>query len=302
MRHRIICRLIVAIFLSTVIFSGCTKDHIKNIIQEGPTTIEINAIYPLLSNSHSLQVRYNNVIDAPINATIAFHLGNGQEKHVSVTIPAGYKNLQEWGNGGFINSWDYTENNYDSTTNASPSKPEINPEWSVESVAIISVTCPDNQYGFKVLTGSDEWTYYHPIDSLTTVRFIVNKDTISYSDYDFKNANGVIYRPDATVYGLYLFDYRFQMISDSAEIYPLKNGMSIKMPFLLYYWNRNWGSQLDQKEVDSNGSTLKLIITKMTDTHFDAVFSGKIWSSRQPDTLFITNGEIKHALLPVITQ
>jgi hypothetical protein len=128
----------------------------------------------------------------------------------------------------------------------------------------------------------------------------VNKDTVLYSDYDFKNSGGIIYKSDASIYGFYLFDYSFQMISETGASYPIENGASIKIPFLLYHWgSRNFGSEMDDGDPDSNGSTLKLTVTKLTDTHFDAVFSGKLWSSRQPDTLFITDGNIKNALLPV---
>jgi hypothetical protein len=41
---------------------------------------------------------------------------------------------------------------------------------------------------------------------------------------------------------------------------------------------------------------------KVSATHFDAAFSGKVWSSRQPDTLFISKGELKNALLPYVTE
>lgn len=288
-------RLWVLAILSITVFYACTKTHeANNIIQEGQTTIEINAIYP------ALQIRYNDVIDAPINVTIAFHLTDGQEKHVAITIPADYKQLQRWDSDGFLNNWSYIENGYDSTTNTTPPKPQIDPNWQVESVEIISVTCPDKQYGFKVLTGSDEWSFYHPTDSLTSVSFVANKDTVSYSDYDFNVGGGIIYQQNISSYEFYLFDYAFQMLSDHGQAYPLTSGMTMGMPFLLYRWNsRNYGSELDDGDPASNGSTLKLTVTKLTDTHFDATFSGKLWSSRQPDTLFIVNGEIKNALLPI---
>jgi hypothetical protein len=59
-----------------------------------------------------------------------------------------------------------------------------------------------------------------------------------------------------------------------------------------------FGSQPDNVVSASFGSTLQLTITNVTGTHFDATFSGKLWSSRQADTLFISEGEIKNALLP----
>ena len=42
-------------------------------------------------SSRFLQVRYNNVIDAPIDETVTFYLKNGQQKNIPVTIAAGYK-------------------------------------------------------------------------------------------------------------------------------------------------------------------------------------------------------------------
>ncbi len=83
--------------------------------------------------------------------------------------------------------------------------------------------------------------------------------------------------------------------------YPLQQGMTMDIPVLVYFWNgRNYGVQPDGPQAQTNGSTLQLTITKLSGSHFDATFSGKVWSSRQADTLFITKGEIKNALLPVI--
>ena len=67
----------------------------NNAIQQGNTTIAINAIFTGAPRGASrfLQVRYNNVIDAPINVTVTFYLKNGQQKNIPVTILAGYKNL-----------------------------------------------------------------------------------------------------------------------------------------------------------------------------------------------------------------
>jgi hypothetical protein len=89
------------------------------------------------------------------------------------------------------------------------------------------------------------------------------------------------------------------MIFSGIETYPLNEGMIINIPLMVYKHNsRPYGSQPDGPQASSNGSTIKLTITKITRTHFDATFSGKLWSSLQADTLHISNGKIKNAVLP----
>ncbi len=290
-------RFFAATLSIAFLFSNCKKEAARagDKIQQGDTTIEINAIFPQDGSSlHFLQVRINDVIDAPINVTVTFHLKNGEQKTIPVTFPAGYKNLISWGGDNYINTLDY-DGHTDSTGNGST--PIVDGSWDVSSVEITAVSCPDKEYGFKVLAGSDDWTFYHPKAPLTSVRFIVNKDTVSYADYDF-NTNACLYRANLQAYGFTFFFYQVNLYSDTAS-YPLHTGMTIDIPAMVYYWNsRNYGSQPDDVDSASNGSTLQLTITNVTDTHFDATFSGKLWSSRQTDTLFISEGEIKNALLP----
>jgi hypothetical protein len=284
----------ILIILSFVIFiSSCNKrrDGPGNAIQQGNTTIEINAIYP-----NFLQVRYNNVIDAPIKVGVTFFIQNGQQKVVPVTIPAGYKKLQPWGgNEQYINAYNYSEYN-DSTGNAPASV--IQPGWIVDSVKITSVSCPDKKYGFKVLTGADQWDYFHPTDPRTTVSFITNQNTFYYADFDFNNPF-LYYYTQGKVYGFSFFNQAVYMLSGVA-IFPIQQGMTLDIPYMNYFLDgRKWGSQPYNRDSASNGSTLKLTVTNVTDTHFDATFSGKLWSSFQQDTLFISNGELKNGLLPV---
>lgn len=292
MKTRNYINILSVTFLLPILFSNCKKNPVQsNTIQQGNTTIEINAIFP---GDHFLYVRYNNVISAAINLTITFHLKDGQQKNIPVTIPAGYKNLQSWGDDSYVNSLEYT-GHYDSTGNGST--PVIDGSWDVSSVEITSVNCPDKEYGFKVLTGSDNWDFYHPKDPVTSVSFISNKDSVSYSDYDF-SASTNLYRTNLQVYGFYLFGSKVLLFSD-IEKYPLTEGMTMNIPAMVYYSNsRNYGSQPDNKDSASNGSTIQLTITNLTSTHFDATFSGKLWSSRQADTLQISDGKIRNALLP----
>lgn len=273
--------------------AGCGKDESPaNRIQEGATTIEINAIYP----GH-LQVRYGAVIEAPIDLTIVFHLVDGGDRQARFRIPAGYKSLQGWTGDGYLNIWDYLGG----SDSLAGSQGSIDPGWDIGSVDIVSVSCPDSQYGFKVLTGADQWSsFYHPTDSVTTVRFVVNKDTVKYSDYDFNLADAIVFRQSTSFYNMIPFHYSVQLFCGPAS-YPLQQGMTMEVPFFLYLQgNRQWGSALDGAGSDTNGSTLTLTVTKLTDTHFNAVFSGKIWSGRQPDTLFISDGTFTNAPLPVV--
>ena len=285
--------VMAAILLASIFISSCGKkvDRSSNGIQQGPITIEINAIYP-----NFLQLRYNKVIDAPIEVGVTFYLQNGQPQSVPVTIPAGYKKLEPWGgNEQYINFYNYTSYT-DSTGNTPP--PVVQPGWLVDSVKITSVSCPDKQYGFKVLTGADQWDFYHPTDPKTMVSFIANRDTFYYTDFDFNNPFQYYYT-QGEVYGFNFFNHAVYLQSGVAN-FPVQQGMILDIHYIHYTLNgRQWGSQPDNVDSASNGSTLKLTITSVTAAHFDASFSGKLWSSLQADTLFISNGELKNALLPV---
>jgi hypothetical protein len=287
--------IIVFTLSPTLLLSSCEKGQSENRIQQGNTIIQINAISPDIF--HILQVRYNNVINAPINVTVAFHLEDGQKKNVQITIPANNKNLQEWSENKFINTWDY-EGYLDSTGNNST--PPIDRSWDISSVEIIAVSSPDKEYGFKVLTSND-WSFYEPTDPHTIVSFISNKDTISYSDYDFM-ATLTQFNNTNSNYYFNFFSAKVMLFSD-VQNYPLTQGMTMNIPLMVYKHNsRNYGSYPDGPQAYTNGSTLVLTITKVTDTHFDASFSGNLWSAMQADTLRISHGEIKNALLPERVQ
>jgi hypothetical protein len=278
----------------SITFSACTKDPVttSNTIQQGNTIIEINAIY----TGYYLQVRYNNVINAPIDATVRVYQ-NGKTMEVPVNISAAYKSLQEWNDNDFINTWDYN-GYYDSIqVNGLPLK-----TGTVDSVKIIAVSCPDKEYGFKIVGGNIDWSaFYHPKDPKTTVTFISNTDTVLYSDYDFSSGT-VFYNKTSKLYRFGLYNLTYQMYSAAAN-YPLQAGMIMDIPIFIFYWNgRNYGLPTEGPLAGTNGSTLQLTITKVSDTHFDATFSGKVWASSVADTLLISKGEIKNALLPVIDQ
>ena len=126
-------------------------------------------------------------------------------------------------------------------------------------------------------------------------------DTVTFSTYTFNTSASGFYVASST-YAFYFRDIFLQMFSTTST-YPLKPGQVLDIPFVSYYWNsRNHGSQLNPSDTAFNGSTVKLTVTNITDRYFDATFSGKIWSTREPDTLFIRNGKIKHAILPIRQQ
>ena len=289
--NSILIQIIATTFALATFLSACEKDPgTSNNIQQGNTTIEMNAIY----TGYYLQIRYNNVINAPIHATVRVYQ-NGNTLDVPVNIPAGYKSMQNWSGDNYLNAWDYN-GYYDSTsTNGLPVI-----TGNVDSVKIIAASSPDKEYGFKIVDGNINWSqFYHPTDPKTTVSFISNTDTILYSSYDFSSGT-VYYNKTSKTYHFGLYNNTYQMFS-AVENYPLQQGMTMDIPVLVFSWNgRNYGIQPDGPEAHTNGSTLQLTITKLSGTYFDASFSGKVWSSRQADTLFISKGEIRNALLPVI--
>ncbi len=181
--NSILIQLTATMLALATFFSACKKDpDASNKIQQGNTTIEINAIYP----GYYLQVRYNNVINAPIHATVRVFL-QGKTMDVPVNIPAGYKSLQNWTGDNFINTWNYNGYHDSTSTNGLPVI-----TGNVDSVKIIAVSCPDKEYGFKIVGGNIDWSrFYHPTDPKTTVSFISNADNVSYSDYDF--SSGTVY-------------------------------------------------------------------------------------------------------------
>jgi hypothetical protein len=162
-------------------------------------------------------------------------------------------------------------------------------------VEITGVNCPDKEYGFQVLT-TDDWVFYQPKELVTSVRFISNTDTVSYSDFI---APLTQFNPGLSRYYFSFFSAKVMFFSDNQN-YPLIQGMVMNnIPLMVYNYNsRNYGSWPDGPQASSNGSTIVLTVTKVTSTHFDAIFSGKLWSSMQADTLRISNGEIKNAVLP----
>jgi len=280
------------------LLNSCSKS-VGNIdhIQQGDEIIEVNAIY----NDGFLQIRYNNVIASPIYLKLHFIMTDGNQLDFPVTIPAGYQRLQKWGNGDeYMNVLDYIGGTITTQTGVITSLPQLSGTLIVQSLTIISATTPDKQYGFKPLGGNDDWTYYHPSSPRCTVKFLANNENIQYSNFDFEVLSEVSSENDNEIYQFAMRDYMLQIISDLSP-YPVKEGIQIGMPFLRYYYNnRNYGYAFGEKDEASNGSTLKLTVTKVSDQYFDATFSGKVWSAINPDTLFITDGTMENMPIPSV--
>lgn len=300
---------IAGVFICTIFFCACGKNpSISNdgIIQQGDTTIEINAAYsfnPYYMGAMpypALRVRYNNVIASPINLTISFYLQSGQVKDVPMVIPANNKSLQGQGDE-YINNWTNSGTVYDSTTGTNIVLFD-NFNWGINSVKIKSVSCPDKHYGFKVLNDTSWTAYYHPTDSITTVSFFANSDSVYYSDYDF-NTVGTWFNTANSTYSFtpFILFNAFLYFESVPSTYPLWQGMIIDIPYLLYLWNNQvYGIEPTVVPNPSDYSSVKLTITSIHSPFFDATFSGKIYSSRQPDTLVITKGIFHNAPLPIV--
>lgn len=315
----------LAFVFSTLIyvltFSSCTKkpdatNNNNDSIQQGDTTIEVNLIpiggkysqtgFP--EDTIGYQLRLNAVVNAPINFTLAFYLTGNKEQDVQINLPAGYENLLNWQGDNYLNYLNisaYSSNSNDSGAVQKSFSNVYDASWHIDSVEIKGVSSSNKNYGFKVLDKTDWTSYYVPHDSITSIYFVANTDTISYSDYDF-NLTSNTYSTSGT-YAFYFPNPSLVLMFSGSAKYPLQKGITLDIPLMVYAKEISigngtsyiyYGSQPDGTQAYTNYSTVKINITNVTDKLFDANFSGNIYSSRQPDTLFITNGIIKNAPLP----
>lgn len=137
---------------------------------------------------------------------------------------------------------------------------------------------------------------------LTKTSFYSGTQYFEYNDTSKYNA--VYFSLNSSVYSISVGQSTNQsnlvrMISDSSNK-TLFVGQQIKMPYFAYY-----GPYSDHGTIVSNGvieaksgSTVYLTITRVSNVDFDATFSGKVWSSRDPDTLYIHDGSMLHVKLP----
>lgn len=133
--------------------------------------------------------------------------------------------------------------------------------------------------------------------SQTTAFFISNKDTIRYSDSS-KNAI-VTYNATGKKSYVITLGYAFRGISYNDEP-VLSAGQQIKLPYFRYYgpYGDHGTETLNDDIAPGSGSTVVLRVTRVGNADFDATFSGKVWSAKEADTLFIKEGQLKQVKLP----
>jgi hypothetical protein len=131
----------------------------------------------------------------------------------------------------------------------------------------------------------------------TSVYFIANKDTIRYSD----SSRNMIVAYNATGRKSYAITLgsAFRGISYNDEP-VLFAGQEIKLPYFRYYgpYGDHGTETLNDDIAPGSGSTVVLRLTRVGESNFDATFSGKVWSAKEADTLFIKEGVLKQVKLP----
>jgi hypothetical protein len=295
--------MILAGLTITFMLPSCGKDDTlgsQSGIQTGDTTVGIYVGYnPVTMNSalYELRFKYNHQVATDISAVVRFYIHNKSQKDIAFTIPAGNQNPKSEINGQYLNNWVYPGGSTDTATGLQiPTL--INASWQIDSVKIIGVHTADKHYGFNVLGKNDSWSAYYKVQNpKTTIAFSYNNKPLHFESFDFE-AGGATYSNQFQNYSLSYFNSQIQIITDKAA-YPLQSGMEIDIPFMLFFDQKTYGGESDHPDGSNDTySTIKLKISNVTDSHFDASFEGKLFSSRQPDTLYITEGLIKNAVLP----
>jgi hypothetical protein len=132
-------------------------------------------------------------------------------------------------------------------------------------------------------------------DYKTTAFFISNNDTIQYND---SGSHTQVTYSSFKVYAITL-GASFRVISDSLQP-QLHAGQQIQVPYFRYYGpSSDHGTELENNDIaPGSGSTVVLTVTRVGNENFDATFSGKIWSAKEADTMFIKEGQLKQVKLP----
>lgn len=133
--------------------------------------------------------------------------------------------------------------------------------------------------------------------TLTTAYFISNKDTIHYSDTS--RSTDITYNATGNKNYAITLGFSFRGISGNQEP-ALSVGQVIKLPYFRYYGPyTDHGTELLNSDIaPGSGSTVALTVTRIGNKDFDATFSGKVWSAKETDTLFIREGQLKQLRLP----
>lgn len=129
----------------------------------------------------------------------------------------------------------------------------------------------------------------------TTAFFIANNDTIRYSD---SSKNTEVVYTSSRRYAITL-GFAYRAISDSLPP-KLFVGQLIKMPYFRYYGPySDHGTDTKNDDIaPGSGSTVVVKITRVGEDNFDATFSGKVWSVKDVDTIFIKEGQLTQVKLP----
>ena len=227
--------------------------------------------------TNNLSALFNRVINSEITIVTLLHRDGGKrDTTINLIIPSGYKNYvaSDPVGAGVMNY--YYKN--------------VGSGFGVVSMEVVSITCSDKSYYFT--TKVDTTTV---LDFKTSVYFISNKDTLRFNNYSYQTIS--------TYSGIKSFAFNFgitlRMMSDSL-LTPLYVGQSIHMPYLCYYGPyTDHGTQVANNDIaPHSGSTVSIVITRKDDKSFDATFSGKVWSAKEMDTLFIKGGQMLNVKLP----
>ncbi|MDI3321860.1 hypothetical protein [Pinibacter soli] len=134
-----------------------------------------------------------------------------------------------------------------------------------------------------------------PVNYNTTAFFISNKDTIQYKD---SSSHTQVVYSTSKAYAITL-GLSFRVISDSLQP-KLYVGQQIRMPYMRYYGPySDHGTDVKNDDIAlGSGSTVVLTVTRVGSENFDATFSGKLWSTKDIDTLFIKEGVLKQVKMP----
>lgn len=284
--------------------SSCSKDNSVQMItgmQTGDTTVGITAHYVPVNPAGAmfeLLFKYNYKLPSPIKTVVRFYIQNKGVKDLPFTIPADNEDPVYEMQGNYLNSWIYPGGQNDSITGVYiPSI--IDRSWKIDSVKVIAAATSDKHYGFKVISDADTWPKYFEIKNpVTSIGFKWNGKDFYKEGYDF-NAGGSSYNTNTSTYGFWYFDHQFQMFS-RVSAFPLKENMPLDISGIMFFDGRQWGAAPDESDgSNSTYSTIQLKITSVDPGHFSGTFSGKLFSNRQPDTLYITDGFIRHAPIPV---
>ncbi len=266
--------------------TGCRKNNDSGNDDKTPVEMHVNGVWQSFGGSASgggystnmLGVLYNRVINAEINIVVLLHRYDGKkDTSISITIPAGYKNLvaSDPSGSGVMN---YYEKN-------------IGNSYSIISTEVVSVNCADKSYSFssKVDTGTT-------LDFKTSVFFISNKDTLIFNEYSYQTIS--------TYSANQMFTFNFgptlRVVSDSLQT-SLHVGQSIHLPYFRYYGPyTDHGTEIDNNGIaPRSGSTVSLTVTRKDDKSFDGTFAGKVWSAKETDTLYIKEGKMFNVKLPL---